>query len=83
MENIIINLLIGEEEIQSFAEANYGRELTEVELYRLKEYWWECEEAFWPRTEFMANCIENAMDNKDNDWSAVDKDFEEEKLKKT
>ncbi len=76
MDNIIINLEITEEEIQSFAEANYDREITEVELYRLKEYWWECEEAFWSRTEFMAKCIENVMNNKDNSWQSVDKEFE-------
>ncbi|MBI2626747.1 MAG: hypothetical protein HYW77_00680 [Parcubacteria group bacterium] len=77
MENIIINLQIGEEEIQSFAEANFGRELTEIELYRLKEYWYECEDADWSKTEFMANCIEDAMNNEDKSWEHVDKEFRE------
>lgn len=77
MENIIISLQIDEEEIQSFAEANFSRELTEIELYRLKKYWYECEDAFWSKTEFMANCIEDAMNNKNKNWDFVDKEFAE------
>ena len=74
--NIIINLQIDEEEIQSHAEANYGRELTPLELYRIKEYWYECEDADWERMQFMDACIRDAMNNK-SDWGAVDKEFEE------
>lgn len=74
----IINLEIDEEELQSFAEANFGRELSDLELHRIKEYWYECEDAFFARLDFMGACIKDALNTKDTDWSGVDKDFNDD-----
>jgi hypothetical protein len=50
-----------EEEIQSFAEGNFGRELTDLELYRM-QYWYEGDDTFWEKTELLACVIKMAMD---------------------
>jgi len=75
-EEIIFDTGYTEDEIQSFSEANYGRELTEIEIRRMKDYLWDDEEVFWARTELMAKAIESVMDNEGNKWKSVDEDYQ-------
>lgn len=75
METIILNPCYTEDEIQTFAEANYGRELTDTELHRL-DYSWDDDGVSWSRAELMANAIECVMDNEKNEWKSVDEDYQ-------
>ncbi len=75
---IIFSIEFDEEEIQSFAEANFDRELTEIELNRM-EYWWEDDDASWAQTELLASVIKMVMDT-ELDWSEVD-DYQSSKIK--
>jgi hypothetical protein len=74
MEKIILNPCYTEDEIQTFAEANYGRELTETEICRL-DYSWDDDNVSWSRAELMANAIECVMDNENNEWKSVDENY--------
>lgn len=67
---IIFSMEFDEEEIQSFAEANFGRELTEVELKRM-QYWYEDDDVSWKRIELLASIIRLVTDPKE-DWSGID-----------
>ncbi len=75
-EEIIFDTGYTEDEIQSFSEANYGRELTEIEIHRMKDYWWDDDDVSWARIELMAKAIEAVMDNEDNKWKSVDEDYQ-------
>lgn len=75
-EEIIFDTGYTEEEMQSFSEANYGRELTEIEIHRMKDYLWDDEDVFWARTELMAKAIEAVMNNDGNKWKSVDEDYQ-------
>ncbi len=75
-EEIILKIEYNEEEIQSFAEANFDRELTDIELNRIREYWYEMEDVTWARMELMARAIEGALDNADSQWKGVDEDYQ-------
>lgn len=74
-ENIIFSIEFDEEEIQSFAEANFERELTEIELNRIKKHWYEDGAAFGAKTELLGSVIEMAMNTKDYNWTRTDKDY--------
>ena len=74
-EKIVFETSYTEDEIQSFSEANYGRELTEVEMQRM-DYLWDDDDVFWARTELMAKAIEAVMDNEGNKWKSVDEDYQ-------
>lgn len=75
-EKVIFETGYTEEEMQSFSEANYGRELTEIEIHRMKDYLWDDEDVFWARTELMAKAIEAVMNNDSNKWKSVDEDYQ-------
>ncbi len=74
-EKIVFETGYTEDEIQSFSEANYGRELTEVEIQRM-DYLWDDDDVFWARTELMAKAIEAVMDNEGDKWKSVDEDYQ-------
>ncbi len=78
-ENIIFRIEFDEEEVQSFAEDNFERELTEVELNRIRCHWYEDGAAYSAKTELLARAIEVAM-NKDRkiDFSYTDKKYLEQ-----
>ena len=65
-EEIIFETGFTEEEIQTFSEANYGRELTETEIHRIRDYLWDDEGVFDARIELMAKAIEAVMNSEDN-----------------
>ncbi len=73
-EKIIFAVEFGEDEIQSFAEGNFGRKLTEIELNRIKEAWFEDDSVMWERMDLLSSVIEMATDE-ESDWSAIDKDY--------
>lgn len=78
-ENIIFTMEFTEEEIQSFSEANFERELSDVELNRISEYWYECEDMLWLRSDILAAVIQMAMDTKSTNWKEVDKEYLDKK----
>jgi len=75
-DKIIFETGYTEDEMQSFSEANYGRELTEIEIHRMKDYLWDDDDVSWARMELMAKAIEAVMDNEDNKWKSVDEDYQ-------
>ncbi len=74
-EKIIFSTAYDKEEIQSFAEANYDRELTDIELNRMSDYIWDDDNVSWARMELMARAIEAVKNTKDNQWKLVDDDY--------
>ena len=70
-EKIVFETGYTEDEIQSFSEANYGRELTEVEIQRM-DCLWDDDDVFWARTELMTKAIEAVMNNDGNKWKSVE-----------
>jgi len=71
-EKVIFEVAFGEDEIQSFAEGNFGRKLTDVELNRITEAWFEDDKVMDARMELLSSVIEMVTDKK-SDWSAIDK----------
>lgn len=60
-ENIIINMEFDEESIQSCAESTIGRELSGLELHRLKLCWPDFDSTGWLQNEVMSNFIKGAI----------------------
>lgn len=80
-EKIIFSINFSEEELQEFAENNFDRKLTDMELNRIHEYWYECEEVRGLRDDIVFNAIKDALDTKNNNWSGVDADYIKEQQK--
>ncbi|MFA6428203.1 MAG: hypothetical protein WCW02_01515 [Candidatus Buchananbacteria bacterium] len=72
---IIITVEISKEEIQSLASGNFGRELTDIEINRIKECWYDSDAVFDNRCGLILAAIEDATDEKNGWWNQVDKDF--------
>lgn len=66
------------EDIQSFAETNFGRELTDVELNRVSMGFWEDDMVFDLIHQVYGRLIEEAFNEIDNDWTATDQHFKNE-----
>ena len=78
-EKIAFSIEFTEDELQEFAESNCDRQLTDIELHRLKNYWWECEDLCDMRNNIMyaaANYI--LTTTKSTDWSEVDAEYQKE-----
>lgn len=60
-ENIVIKMEFDEESIQSCAESTIGRELTDLELNRLKLCWPDFDSTGWLQNEIMSNFIEETI----------------------
>ncbi len=69
------------EMIQVEADSELGRELTDIEINRIKLEFSEGERTSWNSLVFLRVAIEEAVNNEKNQWSDIDKDFEEEKQK--
>lgn len=67
---IIFTVPFDEVEVQAHAEANYGRELTGVELNRMKKCWSECDRVDWHKMQLLDAVINEAI--KDKGWKDVD-----------
>lgn len=70
-----ILLALGEEYLQSFTKANFGRELSDIELYRFSNEVWDNDDAFQALSDLMRAVIEVITDEKDSNWSKTDKLF--------
>ena len=73
-EKITFTVPFCEDDIQSFAESNFGRELTDTELNRISKYWWDNDDIFCEKMDLMSAAIKMATDENIN-WSSVDKEF--------
>jgi hypothetical protein len=67
---IKIDIKINEEEIQQYSKDNFGRELTGIELNRIRQSVWDM-----ARFHLMYDAIEEAMDNKNDGWFEIDQDY--------
>jgi len=74
-KGIVFSIVFDEEEVQSFAEANFERELTELELNRMKMHWYEDGAAYGARTELLASAIKMAINTKDYNFERTDRDY--------
>ena len=74
---------ISSELAQQEAEQEIERRLTDIELNRLKEMFYDDDDVMWKRAEMIRDAALVAIDNSNGQWEHLDKDFEEEnKLKK-
>lgn len=64
-----------EENAQNFLEANLGRELTPMEMNRMKLALIENEDAQLGLMDMMYFAGKEAMDNTNGQWDDIDKDF--------
>ena len=70
-----IVMVLGEEMVQSFAKANFGRELSDIELNRFSvgyASWWSDTDTL---DSFLHDGIEVITDQKSGDWSKTEKLF--------
>ena len=75
-EEIVFAIPCDEEQLQDFAELNHGRTLTDVEVYRIKEYWSENEDIWHYWMNILHFIVTDAMNNKNDRWRSVDRDYE-------
>lgn len=68
-----------EEMIQSEAEMELDRRLTDVELHRVFQCFFEDDDTLWNRVTFTREAIRNAVDEPEQ-WSDLDKDFLKKKI---
>ena len=73
-EEAIFEVPFGKEEIQSFAENNFGEKLDDLELNRIKSYWWDDEKVFAAKMDLLFAAIEMAL-NEETDWTEVDREY--------
>ncbi len=71
--------VITAEMVQGIVEPNLGRQLTDMEIERMHYAMLDNTEAYHDLMTFILNSAEEAMDNKKNQWSSVDKEFKERK----
>ena len=71
--------VITAEMVQSIVEPNMGRRLTDMEIERMHYAMLENTEDYYDLMTFIINSAEEAMDNVSNQWSSIDKDFQERK----
>ncbi|MCX6782902.1 MAG: hypothetical protein NTZ20_02825 [Candidatus Levybacteria bacterium] len=67
--------------IQEEADQELERPLTDIEINRLEDVFFEGDKTMWNQLVFLREAIEEAVNNEKNQWSDIDRDFEEEKLK--
>lgn len=71
--------VITAEMVQSMVEPNLGRRLTDIEIERVHYAMLDNTEDYYDLMTFIINSAEEAIDNENNDWSGIDKDFQERK----
>jgi len=67
--------IINEERVQSFAEANFGRKLSDIELHRFSNEVFNNDEASHALADLMSACIKSITNEKDTNWRDTDKLF--------
>ena len=76
-EEIVFTIKFGKEEVQSFARANFGRELNDIELNRIRKYIWNVGDVRDAYNNLMKAIIRGAgvVDNEDEMWKKIDEDY--------
>lgn len=74
-----ILFVITEEMIQYWAEGNWGRRLTDLEMNRVYWSFLEEEKVIDSRDGAMLDAIYNALDNSNNRWVGTDEDYKKDK----
>lgn len=64
-----------EENVQDFLQDNLGRRLTKKELNRIKMAFLENDDIQWMLADIMYTAGKDAINNADDRWSVIDKDF--------
>lgn len=75
-EEIVFSISFSKDDIQERAETNIGRELTDVELNRIKQCYWENETVPCARVEVLDSVIEMATNTKGYDWKSTDESYQ-------
>ena len=71
--------VITAEMVQGMVEPNLGRRLTDMEIERMHYAMLDNTEDYYDLMTFIINSAEQSIDNKDNQWSSIDEDFQERK----
>ena len=71
--------VITAEMVQSFAESNLGRKLTNEEIERVHYSMVENDRAYHDLISFIVTSAEDAMNTNDNDWKSIDEDYNNRK----
>ena len=71
--------VITAEMVQSFAEDNLGRELTNQEIERVHYSMIENDKAYHDLISFIVTSAEDAMNTNDNDWKSIDENYNNRK----
>ncbi len=74
-DGAILETAITESEIQEWAQSNFGRKLTDIELNRIQELWFEAEGAVDARYDLLDAVIKDAINNQNNQWEEIDKEY--------
>lgn len=67
--------------VQLEAESEIDRELTNIELNRLKEMFYDDEKVSWNRMVMIREAMSEVIDNSNHQWDEIDKDHQDEMLK--
>lgn len=65
-------LALDEEYLQSFAEANFGRRLSDIELHRFSQQVWDNDIAVSALYDLMGATVEDITKEKNINWSTTD-----------
>lgn len=71
--------MITAEMVQDIVEPNIGRRLTDMEIERMHYAMLDNTEAYYELMTFIISSAEQSIDNTGNQWSSIDKDFQERK----
>jgi hypothetical protein len=71
----IVKIKFSKENIQKIAKENVGRQLTEMEIYRMEQYCTFCGEAREEADSLLEKVIDAVFDNTDAKWLKVDKQY--------
>jgi hypothetical protein len=70
-----IVLVLDEEYLQSFSEANFGRRLSDIELHRFSQQVWDNDIAVSALYDLMGATVEDITKEKDTNWTQTDEIF--------
>jgi len=71
--------VITAEMVQGIVEPNIGRRLTDIELERMHYAMMDNTETYYELMTFIISSAEQSIDNTGDQWSSVDKDFQDRK----
>jgi hypothetical protein len=71
----IVKIKFSKENIQKIAKENVGRQLTEMEIYRMEQYCTFCGEGREEADSLLEKVIDEVFDNTDAKWLKVDRKY--------